>query len=164
MTITNLDQLYGHRDIYTSANNTFSPPAERLDHVIRFELTTGCSWGRCTFCNGYNGIPYKVKSLDEYKNHVDMVWETIGCKSDLAKNRRKGFMWNVDDYIQNYVHKSSQLHAYEIANDVWNLLKILDEKGFLRENLRGTSSEEKREIYVLVEKNAELLVSYTCAC
>jgi hypothetical protein len=45
------------------------------------------------------------------------------------------------------------------------LLKILDEKGFLRENLRGTSSEEKREIYVLVEKNADrILASFNKFC
>ena len=38
-------------------------------------------------------------------------------------------------------------------------MKALDEKGLLRTKLRGTTSEEKRETYVLIEKNADRILA-----
>jgi hypothetical protein len=53
------------------------PTAERLEHVIVFEITTGCSYGKCTFCNFYKNQKYGLKSLIEYKKHVEHVWNTL---------------------------------------------------------------------------------------
>ncbi len=72
----------------------FSPPSERRSHVLRFELTTGCDWGRCTYCHGYEGVPYREKPLDEYKCHVDDVWKRIGHDTSLAKSLRRVFIGN----------------------------------------------------------------------
>jgi len=72
----NLDKLYSDRRLYTS-RDMFSPPSERLPHVIRFELTTGCNWARCTYCDGYEGVKAGQKSLGGYKEHVDAVWERV---------------------------------------------------------------------------------------
>lgn len=72
MPILTLYDLYKDRTLYSS-ETMFSPPAERLEHVIRFELTTGCNWNKCTYCNGYDGIPSKTKSIDEYRTHVDTI-------------------------------------------------------------------------------------------
>jgi radical SAM superfamily enzyme YgiQ (UPF0313 family) len=63
----------------------FSPPSERLPHVIRLELTTGCSWGRCTYCEGYDGVPHRVKPFEEYKEHVDEVFRRIDKRWDLRR-------------------------------------------------------------------------------
>ena len=67
-------------------------------------------------------------------------------------------MRNVDEYIQNNLNKSSQPHAYEIAEELWNLLEALQKKGFLREKLRGASGE-KREVYLLAQKNADRILA-----
>jgi len=65
------------------------------------------------------------------------------------------FMRRVDEFIQNKVGKKSQLHAYEIAEELWNFLKALDKKGQLRLRLRGTREEGTREDYVRIEQNAD---------
>jgi len=51
------------------------PPAEKSPNVVQFSLTQGCSHGRCTFCTMYrrDGQEFKMKSLPEFKSHVDQV-------------------------------------------------------------------------------------------
>ncbi|MFZ2193270.1 MAG: radical SAM protein [Candidatus Moraniibacteriota bacterium] len=82
-----LEDLYRIPGLYSSPN-MFSPPSERLDHVIQFELTKGCSWGKCTFCGGYCGIKYSIKTPEEYKQHVDNIWRLIGEKYFSRKLKR----------------------------------------------------------------------------
>lgn len=41
--VRTLKGLYSDRELFSS-QDMFSPPSERLSHVIRFELTTGCNW------------------------------------------------------------------------------------------------------------------------
>lgn len=89
--LDSISQLYENRKLYTS-KDMFSPPAERLDHVIRFELTTGCSWGGCTYCNGYDGIKPSVKSIEEYMKHVDSIFENIGWRNSLTKSLQRVFI------------------------------------------------------------------------
>lgn len=55
------------------------------------------------------------------------------------------FMRYVDEYIQSRVNKKSQLHAYEIAEELWDLLKALDKKGCLRDKLRGEREKKLNE-------------------
>jgi len=95
-TIKSLDEIYKDPALYSNSNSTFSPPSEKLGHVIRFELTTGCSWNGCTFCGGYKGMPYKVKSFGEYKENVDKVWEKIGKRSNLANTLERIFIGGGD--------------------------------------------------------------------
>jgi hypothetical protein len=89
--VRSLGELYSISDLYSSPT-MFSPPSERLGHVIRFELTRGCSWRRCTFCGGYDGQKHVVKSPEEYKQHVDRVWELIGRRSQLASELERVFV------------------------------------------------------------------------
>jgi radical SAM superfamily enzyme YgiQ (UPF0313 family) len=87
--VNTVERLYRDRTLYTS-QDMFSPPSERLPHVIRFELTQGCSWGRCTYCGGFDGVPSKTKSLKEYKEHVDAVWDRVS--PGLAYKLRRVFI------------------------------------------------------------------------
>jgi radical SAM superfamily enzyme YgiQ (UPF0313 family) len=84
-----LNEIYQDKTLYTS-QDMFSPPAERLEHVIRFELTTGCTWGGCTYCNGYDGIKSREKSEEEYLQHVDRILDKINW--NLATNLRRIFI------------------------------------------------------------------------
>lgn len=81
-----VNELYRDRTLYTS-RDMFSPPAERLPHVIRFELTTGCNWGRCTYCGGFDGIGAGTKSQGEYQAHVETVFGRMNpaLKSNLGR-------------------------------------------------------------------------------
>ncbi len=86
-----MNELYQDRELYTS-QDMFSPPSERLSHVIRFELTSGCTWGGCTYCNGYDGITAKEKSDKEYREHVNKIFEKIGWRGEMAESLRRIFI------------------------------------------------------------------------
>lgn len=89
--VRNVNQLYPDKELYSSLD-MFSPPAERFHDVIRFELTTGCNWGRCTYCGGLDGVRYRVKTADEYRKHVDQIWERIGKRTALAEDLSRIFI------------------------------------------------------------------------
>ncbi|MFH1307596.1 MAG: radical SAM protein [archaeon] len=74
--VKQVETLYKDRSLYSS-EDMFSPPAERLPHVIRFELTEGCNYGKCTYCGGFDGVRFREKTLEEYKAHVDDVYARV---------------------------------------------------------------------------------------
>lgn len=67
-------------------------------------------------------------------------------------------MRNVDEFIQKNVEKSIQPQMYEIANELWDLLVVLDKKGYVRKKLYE-NVEEKRETYISVGKNCDRILS-----
>jgi radical SAM superfamily enzyme YgiQ (UPF0313 family) len=70
------------------SNNPMNPPpSESYKNVIQFELTTGCSHNRCTFCNMYKDVVYQEKTLDEFQEHVDVTLESIP-QNDLVDINR----------------------------------------------------------------------------
>jgi len=66
-------------------------------------------------------------------------------------------MRNVDEFIQKNVEKSIQPQMYEIANELWDLLVVLDKKGYVRKKLYENVLE-KREIYISVGKNCDRIL------
>lgn len=63
-----------------SARPMNPPPAETASNVIQFELTTGCSHDRCTFCTMYEKKSYSEKSLDEFGSHVGQVLNRLSLR------------------------------------------------------------------------------------
>jgi biotin synthase-like enzyme len=47
------------------------PPSERKPHVFILDLTQGCDYQKCTFCDFYGEGNYKVKSIEDFK--IDMI-------------------------------------------------------------------------------------------
>ncbi len=72
MTIPYCVQLAGRFGFSVAPMNP--PPSEKGSKVIQFSLTEGCSHAVCTFCEMYGSRDsYRVKSLEEFKEHVDRV-------------------------------------------------------------------------------------------
>jgi hypothetical protein len=67
-------------------------------------------------------------------------------------------MRNVDEFIQKNVEKSFQPQMYEIANELWDLLMVLDKKGYVRKK-SYQNIEEKRDVFVSVGKNCDRILS-----
>ena len=83
---TALQRLYFDQKLYSS-KDMFSPPAERLSHVIRFELTQGCEWRKCTYCCGYDKVKNLERTIEGYANHVENVFDWLQVQNyrDLTR-------------------------------------------------------------------------------
>jgi radical SAM superfamily enzyme YgiQ (UPF0313 family) len=63
---------YGYSD-----RHMCPPPSESKSENIQLELTTGCSYGRCTFCDMYDQPNYGEKSIKDFSRHTDQVLDFI---------------------------------------------------------------------------------------
>lgn len=59
------------------------PPDRYLALVL--QITEGCHWNRCTFCSFYRDRPFRVKSLDEFAEHVERVIAYFGPGLNLRR-------------------------------------------------------------------------------
>lgn len=60
------------------------PPDQYLSIVV--QATFGCSWNRCTFCDFFQGRPFKARSPDAVENHLDAVEALFGRAAALRRS------------------------------------------------------------------------------
>jgi len=60
------------------------PPDQYMSLVI--QMTEGCNYNQCTFCNFYRDRPFKIKSADELELHLNKVKLFFGEGIDLRKS------------------------------------------------------------------------------
>ncbi len=60
------------------------PPDKYLALVL--QATEGCSYNKCSFCNFYRRIPYRVKSPQEFRRHIEEVIDFFGEALALRKS------------------------------------------------------------------------------
>ncbi len=101
------ERLIGRKGF--SREHMVPPPSERGPHVVQFELTTGCSHGRCTFCNIYDGPNYKEKKIEIFKAHVHSVMNFVSNKTTIYRAFiGAGNALNVD--IEKLIEASSHIN------------------------------------------------------
>ena len=60
--------------------NIYRPPIEA--HTMLIPVTEGCTHNKCTFCNMYRNVPFRMWSLDEFENYVSEVKSRYGRLAD----------------------------------------------------------------------------------
>lgn len=60
------------------------PPDQYMSLVI--QMTEGCNYNQCTFCNFYRDRPFKIKSTDDLKLHLSKVKSFFGKGINLRKS------------------------------------------------------------------------------
>ena len=60
--------------------NIYRPPIEA--HTMLIPVTEGCTHNKCTFCNMYQDVPFRMWTLDEVENHVAEVKSRYGRLAD----------------------------------------------------------------------------------
>jgi hypothetical protein len=69
-------------------------------------------------------------------------------------------MLYVEDYIHNSVHAENRQLAIEISKELSNLLRVLDQNGYLREKLSGTITENRQIIVEAQRNNDSILAAF----
>ncbi|WP_034342336.1 radical SAM protein [Deinococcus misasensis] len=80
------DQLFSERERFLQVYRPISilPPDQYLSVVL--QATEGCTWNKCTFCNFYADRPFKVKTPEEFREHVQAVKAFLGQGVLLRKS------------------------------------------------------------------------------
>ena len=60
------------------------PPDQYLALVV--QMTVGCSWNKCTFCDFYRDRPFSIKSPDELREHIGQLEGFYGESTWLRKS------------------------------------------------------------------------------
>ncbi|MFC1785382.1 radical SAM protein [Candidatus Neomarinimicrobiota bacterium] len=60
------------------------PPDQYMSLVI--QLTEGCNYNQCTFCNFYRDRPFKIKSVNDLELHLSKVKSFFGKGINLRKS------------------------------------------------------------------------------
>jgi len=60
------------------------PPDQYMSLVL--QITEGCNYNQCLFCNFYRDRPFRIKSLDEVKQHITDVRRFFGEGIKLRKS------------------------------------------------------------------------------
>lgn len=56
--------------------NVFRPFSEASSYLL--QCTIGCSHNRCTFCGMYNTVKYRIRSIEEIKEDIQMAKDHFG--------------------------------------------------------------------------------------
>jgi len=86
-----LSQVYQNREIYSPQSVLSLPPAESQPHVLMFELTQGCNYNKCTYCDLYKDTCFKCKTENQFKWHVEKVIQEIG---NYSRKIERIFIWS----------------------------------------------------------------------
>lgn len=138
----------------------FRPPSEAESLIL--QVTTGCSYNRCTFCGAYRGKTFRIKKFEEVKEDID---EIVSCRGRV----RKVFLADGDaliipnqellgilDYLKLKLKGLERVGIYANAKDI--LRKEVTELIALREHGLGILylglESGSEEVLRQVKKNA----------
>ena len=102
----------------------FRPPSEAYSFIL--QLTLGCSWNRCAFCEMYTMKKFRERSYEEiaadiakmrpYANEIRKVFLADGNALVLPKEK----LVKILDALNNNFPRISRISAYAIAKDLQN--------------------------------------------
>ena len=73
---------------------TILPPDQYLTLVL--QVTLGCHWNRCTFCDFYRTVRFHIRSMEEFEQHIHGVKRFFG---DGIRLRRSIFLGDANALI-----------------------------------------------------------------
>ncbi len=135
------------------------PPDQYMAVVL--QLTEGCSFNTCTFCNFYRDRPFRIKRPDEFRSHLQAVQAFLG---DGLSLRRTIFLGDANALVtpmSRLLPLIDQIHQVFDVERFGGLFAFLD--GFSGEKKSAEDYRSLRErglkrVYVGLESgNADLL-------
>ncbi len=136
------------------------PPDQYLALVI--QATEGCSYNRCTFCDFYEGRPFRIKGADELRAHIAAVRDFFGPALSL---RRSLFLADANALVA----PMARLHAWLDVIDEAAVLpqasiySFIDAFGVQRKTLsewRELAGRGLRRVYIGMETGDDALLGW----
>ena len=131
----------------------YRPPSEA--NSIIFQVTLGCSFNKCSFCNMYRTKEYSERPLEEIKSEIDIVsksfpqTERIFLADGDAINLSTEKLVQILDYIKEKFPNLARISCYAMPKNL--LQKSPDELTLL--NSRGLDM-----LYIGIETGNDILL------
>ena len=115
------------------SGRTWRPPYEADSCII--ELTAGCAYGKCNFCNLYENEPFRLISLEQFEEDLQEIKDcqpyarrlflTGANPFALSYKRLKPYVLTVRDYLIKCQSIAMFASIRDIQNkEVWQLRKL----------------------------------------
>ena len=151
---------------------TILPPDQYLTLVL--QVTLGCHWNRCTYCNFYQTVHFQIRSMEEFKQHIHAVKRFFG---DAIRLRRsiflgeanalilpQGRLIRVFDQINQefcFAHSSSAACREEPTFEGINsFLDVFSGERKSEMDFRELKARHLRRVYVGVETGCDPLLAF----
>ena len=116
---------------FTYNEPVFRPPAEANSAIL--QVTLGCSWNRCAFCDMYSSKTFKIRKFEELKPKIETL-------SRLYLGTKKVFLADGDAFVLSAKHLIPILTE---INRQFGKLQRISSYALPREILSKTESELK---------------------
>ena len=89
------------------------PPDQYLALVV--QATQGCGYNRCTFCNFYKGVPFHIRTREEFQGHLNTL---ISLWGDSLALRRSLFLADANALI---MPQDDLLWMFDTLNETFSI-------------------------------------------
>ena len=136
----------------------YAEPVYRLPSEAKsliFQVTLGCSFNQCSFCDMYRNKEYSEKTWDEVKAEIDLMAKQIPDTSRIfladgdAINISTDYMVQIVEYLYNSFPKLERVSCYAMP---MNLLKKTPEE------LKKMREAGLKMLYLGIESGSDIIL------
>jgi len=135
------------------AEPVYRPPSEAKSLI--FQVTLGCSFNQCSFCDMYRNKEYSEKTWDEVKAEIDLVAKQLPDTTRIfladgdALNISADYMVQIVEYLYNSFPKLERVSCYAMP---MNLLKKTPEE------LKKMHEAGLKMLYLGIESGSDVIL------
>ena len=135
------------------AEPVYRPPSEAKSLI--FQVTVGCSFNECSFCDMYRNKEYSERSWDEVKAEIDLMAKQLPDTTRIfladgdALNLSTDYMVKIVEYLYNNFQKLERVSCYAMP---MNLLKKTPEE------LKKMNEAGLNMLYLGIESGSDIIL------
>jgi len=135
------------------AEPVYRPPSEAKSLI--FQVTLGCSFNQCSFCDMYRNKEYSEKTWDEVKAEIDLMAKQLPDTTRIfladgdALNISADYMVQIVEYLYNSFPKLERVSCYAMP---MNLLKKTPEE------LKKMHEAGLKMLYLGIESGSDVIL------
>ena len=135
------------------AEPVYRPPSEAKSLI--FQVTLGCSFNQCSFCDMYRNKEYSEKTWDEAKAEIDLMAKQLPDTTRIfladgdALNISADYMVQIVEYLYNSFPKLERVSCYAMP---MNLLKKTPEE------LKKMYEAGLKMLYLGIESGSDVIL------
>jgi len=135
------------------AEPVYRPPSEAESLI--FQVTLGCSFNQCSFCDMYRNKEYSEKTWDEAKAEIDLMAKQLPDTTRIfladgdALNISAEYMVQIVEYLYNSFPKLERVSCYAMP---MNLLKKTPEE------LKKMREAGLKMLYLGIESGSDIIL------